>query len=256
MANIRYVLVDSEGNEYRILSKNFKRLEDDSSIEVDTINNTFRAGSEFPGIQRDEAKEIVFQYDLFSDSESTFRTAENEFREFLRKTVLIKDTERQIQTVVLLKNHNIAYEEGTFLHSSRNTVVLEQLKPFWEDITPQTVEETGSASGVIIINNDGYVETPSTITITALEQNRKFSVYINETREGILIEDDQFGISGLNTYIIDNADGTAELNGINRNKKIKPTTGFFQLRVGINTVIFEFAGESEIVLTYRRRYYL
>jgi hypothetical protein len=254
--NIRYVLVDAEDNTYNILNKNFKRLEDDSTIEVDTIKKSFRAGSDFPGIQRDEAKEIVFQYDIFDPVESEFRRKENEFREFLRKTILIKDTVRQIQTTVLLTNHAIAYDEGNFLHSSRNTITLEQLIPFWEDIEEQVYRESGSSIGVISINNNGYVDTPPIITITALEQNRKFTVYINETREGILIEDDQFGINALNTYIIDCIDGTAELNSLDRRKKIKPTTGFFQLKVGINTVIFNFVGESEIEIRFRRRYYL
>ena len=84
----------------------------------------------------------------------------------------------------------------------------------------------------------------------------KFSIRLRETGEGILVEDLEFGLLGLNTYIIDNVDGVIELNTLNRNQKIRSGTGFFNLQVGINTPEFVATDSVDIEIKFKQRYYI
>lgn len=260
----RYILVDDNDQIYTINDNTFRRGEDSSSIEVDIIEKTFRSGAVFPGIQRDESKTITFLYNAKPDGglatkelkEQSYRNKENELRMWLRKTRWLRDTVNNYETEVYLKTAEIAYDEGSMHLVSDNTIELVQLRPFWQDIGWITEEESGATSGTIILNNNGYVETPPIITLTALETCQKFSVRVNETGNGILIEDYSFGTAGQNTYIIDNMEGEAELNGVDRRSKIKANTGFFNLQVGINTLIFDSLGQCTFKVQYKRRYYI
>jgi hypothetical protein len=173
----------------------------------------------------------------------------------LRKAYILKDIINNIQTEVVLGSHTITYDDGGYFLGSMNLILFKQLRPFWEDVD-YTYENLGSSENVIRINNTGYVETPPIITIQALEQITKLSVRVRENGYGIFIKDLQFGTTGLNTYIIDNGDGYAELNGINRNQKISNNTGFFTLIIGMNTLDFSLNGAANIEVKWKRRFYL
>ena len=252
---IRYVLVDINNNEYQINNESFKRLEDGSTIQADTIERSFKAGSVFPGEQRDESKEITFQYNIDYNNEQDYRLAENVLRMNLRKAYILKDIVNNIQTEILLTEHTIAYDDGGMFLGSINNIMFKQLRPFWEDID-YTYESLGSSENTIRIDNTGFIETPPIITIQALEQITKLSIRLRENGYGIYIKDLQFGTTGLNTYIIDNGDGYAELNGINRNQKISNNTGFFNLIIGQNTLDFVLNGAANIEVKWKRRFYL
>jgi hypothetical protein len=252
----RYQLIDANDNTTTIQDQTFKLLTDAFDIEVDIVEKSFTSGADFPGIQRDASKELTFRYDINEANEQTFRTYFNELTRQFRKTIKIKDLFNNIETEVLYQNQTISYDEGGFLHGSAVEVTFVQLRPFWEDSTFQIATESGLTAGEITINNNGYIETPSIITIEASELITKMSIRINETGDGIIIRDLQFGTRGLNTYIIDNKAGTAELNQILRNQKIQNETGFFNLQVGINTMIFELNGAAEIEVKWKRRYYI
>lgn len=258
MVKNRYVLVDDDDNTYTINDGSFKRAEDSSTVEVDIIEKTFKGGAVFPGIPRDESKEISFNYSLSRRLESEYRAYENNLRMWLRKTRWIRDTVNNYETEVYLTDATITYdaEGGGFQLSSENSITLKQLRPYWQDINYNKESESGASGGTIIVDNDGYAETPSIITLEALEPCYKFSIRVNETGNGILIQDSSFGVAGNNTYIIDNAEGEAELNMVDRRNKIKANTGFFNLRIGINTVIFDFTGQCSFSIKWKRRYYI
>ena len=252
----RWALIDISNNKYEIDNKSFKLLTDDFIVEAETIERSYQPGADFPGLQRDASKELSFVHDLNISSENTFREEVNNITRQFRKTLIIRDQIRDIQTEVLYIGQSIEYDEGGFNKGAKITVNFKQIIPFWEDVDENEVVETGTNIGVITINNSGYIETPPEITIEAEEQITKFSVRINETGDGILIRDLQFGINGLNTYIIDNKEGISELNQINRNNKIARDTGFFNLKVGINTIIFESNGSASLTISWKRRYYI
>jgi hypothetical protein len=253
----RYVLVDENGDFLNIRDESLKRLTDESSIEVDIIERSNQAGAEFPGIQRDKSKEIALQYNLDRSDENDWRLYENTLRYWLRKTRILQDVKYQIQTEVLQNEHGITYDDGGFNLGGLNTINFIQLKPYWEDINYTVEGGTGSFSNEILtINNDGFVETPPIITIRALEDVSKFSIRLLENNRGIVIQDLQFGVSGLNTYIIDNYSGTAELNQIDRKNKIRPGTGFFNLLVGTNRLEITANGAIVADVKWKRRYYV
>jgi hypothetical protein len=255
MAN-RWVLVDSDGNKKTITNQSFKRLEALLTVEADVIERTFKAGADFPGIQRDTATELIFQYDKNKVLEDDFRGDINQLMYWLRKTRVIQDTITQLETDVILTEHSIAYDNGGFNRGAINNITFIQLKPYWQDINFNVESETGVSADSFVISNTGWVETPCIITINALENITKYSIRLNETLEGIVVGDLQFGTLGLDTYIIDNENGTLELNGKNRKNKIKSGTGFFNLQVGTNTLIFQLRGTAEIEIKWKRRFYI
>jgi hypothetical protein len=255
MAN-RWVLVDNDGNTKTITNQSFKRLEALLTVEADIIERTFKAGADFPGIQRDMASELAFQYDKNKLLEDDFRGDVNQLMYWLRKTIIVQDTVNQIETDVILTDHSINYDEGGFNQGALNNTTFIMLKPYWRDIRYSTEGDTGVSADSFVISNTGWVETPSIITITALEPITKFSIRLNETLEGIVVGDLQFGSLGLDTYIIDNENGTLELNGVNRKNKIKSGTGFFNLVVGTNTLVFQLNGTAEIEIKWKRRFYI
>lgn len=257
----RYKLVDIVGNEFQIDDDTFRRLEDASKIEADIIERSFKAGADFPGIQRDESKEMTFQYSLNSREEQLYRDYENEIRKQLRKTRWIRDTINNIETEVILTEAVIAYDDGGFNLGSVINITFVQLKPYWQDIDPTIIRESGISSQSILIENIRYIETPTIITLQALEPCPKFSI-INTSEDpeldgqGIVVQDLQFGTIGLDTYIIDNGAGTSELNQADRKNKIRAGTGFFNLGVGRNRLDFVLAGQCGIRIEYKRRYYV
>lgn len=253
---IRYRLVDINGEHRDIDDSTLRRTEDTSTIEVDIIEKSFKGGAVFPGVQRDESKEIQFIFVENNQDEQLYRNYENNLRLWLRKTRWIQDLINNIETEVLFKENVIAYVDGGQHLSSDNTITFVQLNPYWQDIDYQIEQESGISSGELVINNNGYLETAPIIELEALEPCSKFAIKVRETGKGIIIQDFSFGVNGQNTYIIDNSEGSAELNQVDRNNKIQLNTGFISLPVGINNLEFTFNGSCTVLVKWKRRYYL
>lgn len=251
----RYELIDSNDEIFLINEETFKLLTDNFTIQVDIIEKSYKSGADFPGIQRDESKEFSYIYDINSNNEQTFRTAINNFTMQLRKCIKIRDIINRIETEVRYSGQSIEYDDGGFFFGAKVIVNFIQLRPFWEDIEYSS-ESISGTSTELIVENTGYTDTPPIIQILANEQITKFAVKNQSTGAGILIRDLQFGINGLNVYIIDCKDGTAELNQILRNQNIKNETGFFDLQVGQNIIFFDANGSANINILWKRRYYV
>jgi hypothetical protein len=252
----RYFLVDELDNEFELSDKSFQLLSNELTIEAELIQKSFRAGAEFPGVQRDQSSTLTFEYDVNLPDDTSYRTYMNTLLMWFRKTYKIKDKLLNLETRAIYTGNNIGYDRGGFLRGSANSVTFAQLLPYWQDVDYTTSTGSGTGGDILVFNVEGYIETPPLITITANSATSKFYLYVSETREGILIEDPFFGLNGLNTYIIDCAEGTAELNQQNRNETIKSGTGFFNFQVGTNTLEFSCNGDCEIEVSYKNRYYL
>jgi hypothetical protein len=253
---IRYKLIDILDNEYGLDDKTFKMIDDSLTTEADIIQRSFRAGGVFVGQQRDTTKNITFIYDVNEPTDILFRQKLNRLLLEFRKTVKIKDTILNIEVDAIQTDHQISYDEGGYFRGARCSVTFEFTSPYWRDVDYEVVTDTGFTSGSISITNDGYIDTPLYITLTALDACNKYSLRVRETGQGILVRDLQFGISGLNTYIIDTKEGTIELNGISRADKIKAGTGFFNLQVGYNTIDILSTAPLLVEVKWKRRYYL
>jgi len=252
----RYVLVDELGNEFTIQDETIKVIDTDFDIDLETVERSYKAGADFPGIQRDASKELTMIYDINYANEQSFRAYYNTLTQKLRSARQLRDTINNMETDILLQNLSISYDEGGFNLGAKITVSFQQLIPYWEDTVYTTVSASGIGTTQIIASNAGYIDTPPIITLTALEQVNKFSIRILETGAGILIRDLQFGLNGLNTYIVDNKEGTSELNQLNRADKIQSGTGFFDMQVGTNTFEIISSGDMLIEIKYKRRYYI
>ena len=253
----RYTLVNSDGEELSISDKTLRILSRSFSVQLDIIERSYKAGANLIGIPRQESAGLEFQYQQNSPQESSFRDYMNNFLYWLNNTILLRDNILQIETEVIMESNEINYDNGGFnLGTTGNVITFRQLKPFWEDSAATVISESGTNLPYFYINNTGYIETPSIITVTALESITKFSFRVLESQHGILIEDTDFGTNGLNTYIIDNSDGVVELSGLNRNNKIRSGTGFFNFPVGKSTLEFISNGNAQVEISYKRRYYI
>jgi hypothetical protein len=251
-----YILIDEDDNEFTLDDETYKLLSDSFEVEVDIVERSFRAGADFPGIQRDVSKELVFSYDLYLQNQTTFRTTVNERTKQFRKAVKIKDTDNSIETEIRYSGTAITYDEGAQHHVARIDVTFIQLKPYWEDLTYTQVTDTGTGTINLPIANTGYTDVPSLITVTAIVATTQMSFRVISTNEGMVIKDLQFGSVGLNTYTIDNINGNIELGDTNRNEKIQSGTGFFNFPSGNTTLQVETNGQVTVLVKYKNRYYI
>jgi hypothetical protein len=253
----RYTLVTQSGTEYNVPDKTMRVLSRSFSVDLDVIERSFRPGANLIGVPRQQSTTLDFQFQQNYPVEKTFRDYMNNLLYWLNNVVLIRDNVNNIETDIILEGNEINYDNGGFnLGTTGNTITFRQLKPFWRDVNETVVTESGSGSNYITIQNNGYIETPGVITLTAIEPTTKFSLRILETGNGILIEDLEFGLNGLDIYIIDNENGVSSLSGLNRNNKIRNGTGFFNFQVGTNTLEFIYNGNLGIEVSYKQRYYL
>ncbi len=252
----RYKFVNASDVEYIVLNESFKLLEESNPVEADLVERSFEAGSELPGIQRDESKEFVFQYDENHPTETEFRDQMNEYLYYARNAVKIIDTVINREIPVVFIDNTISYDAGGFKNGAICQTTFQALLPYWRDVDYQIESDSGVSADTQIITNNGWVDAAPVFTITALEQITKFSIRNLTTGLGILIQDLQFGILGLNTYIIDMEEGTVELNGFSRESRIKGGTGFFKLPVGSSILEFTLNGQATIETKFKRRYYI
>jgi hypothetical protein len=263
-ANQRYMLITEDTtnlveneNYYIINNGSCKILEDIFPVETDIIERSFVDGAIAPGETRGTSKDLPFKIDFNNPSEQSFRTYYNTLLYWIRKAIRIRDRINQIETDVRVIEDSIIYDEGGQFKGSVLNVTFKQLIPFWKDVDWIEQSENLSLTNQIIINNTGYDTYP--IFIVTVDQNLpKFLIKCIETNLGIGINDLNFGKTFLPTYIIDNENGEALLEGILRNDKIIAGTGFFHLRRGVNTLFVRTYNNIDVDFTirYKRRYFI
>lgn len=261
----RWGLIDIDDNIYIFTDDAFKILNRSFEVDIDVIERSFRAGADFPGIQRDKSTVLEFKHDYNNPSEQEFRRKTNELIMKLRDVVKVRDLINNIETDCLMEKLELTYDEGGFNKGSVKNPSFIQLNPFWEDVDYTIIEESriiarntgGIAEDIIKFFVGGYFDPAPIITLTALEACNKFFIQLLETGEGILIRDSQFGISGLNTYIIDSKEGIVELNQVNRMQKVKLGTGPFNLKKqAYNNLFIQATGELSINIKFKKRSYI
>jgi hypothetical protein len=252
----RYRLIDSDNNTYDLTDETFKLMTDDYGVEVDLIEKSFQAGAVFTGVQRDESKELSFTYEIYYDDDTSFTLAQNELIKQFRKAVKLRDIILERETEVYYNSLNIKYIEGSQYRGAQVTVNFNQVLPYWEELSYRESTLSGITSGQIIINNDGYTETPPIITISTLTTVSNFSIELLENSRGIIIKDNQFGGFSLSEYVIDCKAGTFLLSGIDRSQLVKQGTGPFNLILGTNTLEFVSNDLIDVKVQWKKRYYI
>lgn len=252
-----YKLLDIDNNEYIITLPNFRIEEEELKVDVNVIERSYKAGAVVSGEKRDKSKDLSFVFDTWKRTDSTFRDYVNELIKWLRKAVKIQNITTGVETDIALDKYSLKYEDGSVYRLASGDVSFKQLTPYWWDILETSVSQSGvSLSEILNINVISEIEIPFTITLTALDGITKFSVKNLTSGEGILIQDLDFGLNGLEIYIIDMKEGTSELNGISREQNIKQGTGFFNLFSGVNQIEIQANGQLGVEIVYKNRFYI
>lgn len=264
---IEYALRDADANELYLneedvtvqpqqgsVSFQNETLENDNRV----VENTFLPGSVKLGLTRLRAREIEIRFvRAYGEDASAFRTAENSFIEFLQKTVALVDKTNDLVVPIAIADYNISYESGGHKLHSENTITVQKLDPFWKADTPDNLNGSfSSGTNNIAVNNQGNLVSPPIITLTATSVLSSLQVFVDETQEGIQIDDVLFGSVGFTTLVIDCENGDVLLSGIDRTSSILPSTGYFDLPIGASTlkIIANAGGTYDI--DFNKRYYV
>lgn len=253
---VRYVIIDKDDNEFEINDDTWTRPNDAFDIEVDIIEKSFRAGADFPGQKRTMSRELEFTYDHNKGNDDDFRSRINELMLEFSKAVKIRDDILNLETDVIFKGKNIQYSTGGLYRGASIIATFVQPIPYWEDLSFTEVLITNTAQSNFSMTNSGFVESPPLITITATQTFSEFSLRVTETLQGVVIVEPQFGLVGLDQYIIDCKDGTFELNGLDRKASVQQGTGPFLLPVGDSTVEWKANGRADVSIKFKKRFYI
>ena len=210
------------------------------------------------GKTRIASREITLNFSqALGPNVSNFRFAENSLLNALYKTVYLIDEINEMRIPIAIMNYDLNYDKGAHKASSNNEISIRLLKPFWEKITP--INQTKSLIidlNEIEINNLGSVEVPPIITLTTAIPIVQLQIYIDETKEGIQIDDALFGELGYFTMIINCKEGTVTIGSLDRVNSVLAGTGFFKFPIGESTLVIIPTGACDISIDWYERFYL
>lgn len=256
---VRWRLIDEDDNTFNLDSDIFLRNDDNFKMSLDPEERSFEDGAIFEGKKRMESKEMVFSFTKSFDNDSDYRDYFNELIYEFRKAFKIRDIILNIEAIIDFSEFNISFETGSFLRCSDNEITVLLKNIFWTDVDYTEINISGaspSTSGSQAISNTGWSPLKPIITLTANTGASIIFFVVDETNQGIKINDLQFGVVGLTEYIINCEEGYITLGGIRRNENIQANSGPFEIPVGNNTLTYDINGDVDIKIEYKKRYYL
>ena len=263
---IEYALKDIDGNLFNLNdtaiiepTKSGLSLSNDIfTFENRIVENSSLHGAVKLGKTRIKSREITIKFSrALSEDYSIFKTAENALLTFLLKTVYLVDITNSLQVPVAITKYPIEYDKGSYQQSSDNEITLVLLKPFWENTTKDTESDTLSIDiNTLVINNGGALAVPALITFTASVAVTQIQMYIDDTKEGLQINDPLFGTVGYQTLIIDCKEGTIKIGELDRTSVILVGTGYFQFPVGSSDFMIVLTAVCNITVDWYERFYL
>jgi len=263
---IEYALKDKDDNLYNLNdsaiiqpAKESLSLGDDVfTFENRIVENSSLHGAVKLGKTRIASREVSIRFSrALSEDYSLFRIAENALLTALLKAVYLVDVTNSLQVPIAITKYPISYDPGAYQESSDNEIVLTLLRPFWESTTKDTESDTLSIDiNTLIINNQSALTVPPIITFTAAVAVTQIQIYVDETKEGIQIDDSLFGQSGYGTLIIDCKEGTIKIGTLDRISSVLTGTGYFQLPVGSSDLIIIPTAVCYIEVDWYKRYYI
>lgn len=232
------------------------------STDKNLIEKSFTDGAIFNGNRRLMSKEISLAFVLNFDNDTDYRAKYNNIVNACAQAEYLEDidTEAEIRAKVEFISH-VDTPVNTIGTTSRSGVIelsFKMLTPYWEDLTEQTVNTSGTEF-TQAINNSGFLDTPAKFEIAVAATCNFIQIFITDPVRGIEIQDLAFGTTTeLNDYVIDNNLGTVLLGDdlIDRTSRIRGGSGFFDFPVGNFTLNFKFSVAATVAIKYRRRYYL
>lgn len=245
---------------FKTYTKDIQLQRESGNIDLDIIEKSFTPGALFSGDRRAESKNITFSLLIAKETEAEYRQEYNDYVNYASRAEYIEDLDNDTRIRVEFVSHidKPSSETGTILGAGRIELSFKILTPFWEDLT----EITNNVSGTeftTAINNSGAADTPATFELSVSALCDFIQIFITDPVRGIEIQDLAFGTDAtLDEYIINNDTGEALLGDdqIDRNSRISNGSGFFDFPVGSFTLNFKFSVSVDVVIKYRRRYYI
>lgn len=270
---IEYALRDEDGNELALndtatisqpAAGSLTYGADLFTFENEIIANSALPGSVKLGKTRVESRQITLTFSralgtdvLAGENSDLFRAAENELLEFLFKAIELRDNTNNLKVPIAIIDYNITYDEGGHKVSADVSLTLELLEPFWSEITETNYNQSISIGTTrISLTNDGKLKVPPYITLVATDPVTEIQLYIEETKEGIQLDENVFGQAGFGTLIIDCINGLVSIGDLDRTISILPGTGFFTIPVGSSTLVIVTDEVFDFDMDFYERFYI
>lgn len=232
---------------------------DEFEFENKVEENSALPGAVQLGTRRLKARQVTLTFvRAVGESQTDYKALENELLEFLQNTKYLVDVTNDRQVPVAVDTYSLGYDSGAYALSSNNEIVFTLLEPFWTDITKSTVTEASLIIGIneIAIATIGNVSVPPILTFTTAIAVTELQIYIDETKEGIQINDALFGTGSYLELIIDCINGTITLGTLNRINSVLPGTGYYTFPTGSSTLIIVPTAACGVTIDWYERYYI
>ncbi len=262
---IEYILQDEDGNQYELSGSGIDRpakgsvtfSDEQFNFESKTIENSALSGAVKLGKTRLASRFIGLRIERSHPVDSDWRAAENEFIKWLEKTYYLIDSTNNRRLRANIEGISVTYSEGAHKLNSTTKANLKLLDPFWENTTQDDQdEELTVTQNEIDINNQGVVIVYPILTFVAAAAVVSLKIVVEETQEGILIEDILFGTPDNLTMICDCKEGTLKIGNLDRSISIAAGTGYFSFPVGESTLFVTPDVGCDLNIKWRQRQYV
>ena len=270
---IEYALRDEDGNELALndtvtvtqpAAGSLTYQSDLFTFENELIANSALPGSVKLGKTRVESRRISLTFSralatdvIAGENSDLFRAAENELLEFLFKAIELRDNTNSLKVPIAIVDYNITYDDGGHKISANIAFTLELLEPFWSEIAPTNYNQPiPIGTTVIAVSNAGKLKVPPYITLVAIDPVTEVQIYVEETKEGIQLNESVFGTTGFSTLVIDCINGLVSIGDLDRTISILPGTGFFTIPVGSSNLIVVTDETLEFDMDFYERFYI
>ena len=262
---IEYALHDIDENEYELTGsgialparKSVTFLNDNFKFENRIIESSALPGGVKLGKTRLTTNNLKLEVTRAHTDSDDFRNAENEFIMWCEKALYLVDNTNGRRLKLAIEDVEVSYDSGGHKLSSETKATFRLIDPFWE--ASSEIEEDESLIvdiNSIPISNEGFLKTYPVITIVTAAALDSIEMYIDETKEGIVIEDAIFGTSTYLTMICDCLAGTLMIGDLDRSASIVGGTGYFSFPVGESTLIVIPSEVCDINVAWRIREYV
>ena len=234
-------------------------LGNDSFIfESHIIEKSSLDGAVKIGEARIKSKEAILRFDRAAGTDDTdLRAKENILIRYFLDAFYLYDVESTLRIPIAILSYTLDYDPGAFQLSSSNEIELRFLDPCWESstITNYTDSLTIDLNEIEIVNNN-FLKCYPVLTFTAAGAVTILKIYVDETKEGLMIEDPLFGTGTYTTLIIDCKNGTIELSGLDRTIYISPGTGYFPFPIGTSHLKILPSAICDVDVDFYQRYFI
>jgi hypothetical protein len=263
---VKYKLIDIDDNDYDLndgvlipstVRGSLSNSKDSYNFEQQILKRSFLPGSEVVGTVRIEAKKMSYTASFHTQDDADHDAYLNELLFWLKKAVIIKDVTNDKQAQVAILKLGIEYDKGSVKRSGEINITLQLLDGFWTSSTPVTVTQSvGAGTTSIALVNDGWLEAYPQITVAVPSYCNLLDLYIDETKEGLQLEDSTFGQITLREVAIDCQEGTLSITTFDRSQNIVDGTGYFPIPIGNSTFVIVTPVAADIVIAFNERHYI